>query len=891
VSVVQSDQQLVFDRVYAHLHETGEWPRSDELQRQLATEQQDVSVRAVVMEARDFAAFDSPDQRVRLNLRGLSVVPQARPLLEAYLLAVRAMLHRYRNPNVEARYSADDLAELELDPVTERELSRLLTEDHWPLGSGGAPPEGPWSYEISEVVVAASRVTTVDELVRVRYGGPVSNGQESGGPAPEPPITEPGRAPTVYADEPITDPRDDLLGRVRLAEALAARATAPLSGQGFVMGVSGAWGSGKTSLLNLIAANVQAAGTGYLVRFDPWLFSSSEELVLRFLREMAVQLRGEPRLGEVASRIGDYAQILAPLTALSPAPWLAPAVSAGGGLLKRWRKREPVSAEQQRDAVREALRKLDRRVVVLIDDLDRLQAAEIRDVVRLVKLVGDFPNTTYLLAYDQARVARALGERNEQEGQEFLEKIVQLSHDVPPVAPEMLSGLLVDAISRAVGDLTRYHFDENAYRNVFVDGLGALFTTVRDVRRYANVLPATLALVGDEVELADILTLEALRVRVPTSFALIIASKQALTEVHDSLSATPASNAIAAQQIAAIVEAAGGFGEEVAAIVRRLFPAAQRHLGGSSYGSTWRGAWRRNRRVAHPEVFDIYVNKTLASGMLPAALVDRAFNSLQDREALFGLLDTLDSDGLASLLERLEHYEQDFPTEDAEVSVSVLYAHRGRLREAKRHVMDLGAGHHVSRVVLRILRKLDRPEASRVTRTALENIDAFSDRGELVRLVGYREDSGHQLVSEEDAVQIEAAFFDQLLAADLVQLGGERDLLQLLLWTHSQRPQETASLVERLVADDELLARLLRSALGEVVGETSGDATVRRSFRLSWRALTVLVPEARLAERIKQLDVARVRDNADERTLLAVQEGLRYANDPTAADRDQRSFG
>ena len=864
----------------------GEWPRIEDLQRQLAIDGHEVSVRAVWMQASDFVAIVSPDQRVRLTLHGLATVPAARPTLDGYVRLVQAIVRRYRDSDAEARFESADLAELALDPAVEQELALLLADDNWPLGSGSRQEDGSWSYEITDMALVASRVTTIEELVAARYGEPYPQ-DESQEPLAEPLTTEPGRAASVHADQPITTPEEDLLGRARLAQTLAEQATAAEAGQGFVMAICGEWGSGKTSLLNLVAATVQTGKSGHVVRFDPWLFSSSEELVLRFLREMSAQLergqgsRNGRAMRKVASAIGDYAQTLAPLAAPTPVPWLTMVMQAPGGLLKHLGRRGSVSAEQQREAVRGGLRRLDRRVVVLIDDLDRLEVAEIRDVVRLVKLVGDFPNTTYVLAYDQSRVAQALGDGNPVEGGEFLEKIVQLSYDLPPIAPETLTRLLGGAISDAVGDISRYQFDATAYQNVTADGMRALFATIRDVRRYANALPPTLALVGDEIELTDVLALEALRVLVPGSFRLLIASKDALTAPRDGMAASQANDAAARQQLTAIIEAAGDQAEPVTGIIRRLFPAAQRHLGGSSYGSDWQAAWRRGRRVAHPEVFDIYINQALPSGVLPAALVDRAFTALQDADAIASLLDSLNSDELAVLLERVEHYEQDFPTEHVEIPVAALYQHRGRLREHKRHVFDLGEGHRIARVVLRLLRRLDPAEVARVTRAAAREVRPLSDRGELIRLVGYREDSGHKLVTEADANQLEAEFFDRLLRTDAAQLLDERDVVHLLLWAKEHEPLATTALVQRMVEDDELLPGLLRRAMTEIVGQTTGDAAVRRHHQLNWTALVALATQDHLAQRVNQLDATGIED---ELTAQAVREAQRYAADPSAAD-------
>jgi predicted KAP-like P-loop ATPase len=867
VVIVEPEQLLLFERVYAHRQSTGEWPRLEHLQRLLASEHIDVNVRALVMRSAEYVGIISPDEQVRLSLRGLGAVPAAQPLLEAYRQLLHSIVERYRDPQLEASYSSADFDTLELEPTLKGELSDLLRDDAWALGSGGGDGDS-WSYAISDQVLRAGEATNVDELLAVRFGGPARQETEPSVPEPEPLITKPGASPAVDADRPIVSPAEDLLDRMPLAQVLATQATAQL-GHGFVMGVAGPWGSGKTSLLELITRGISESETGYVVRFDPWLFSSSEELVLRFLREVQAQLGRTGKLGEVAAQIGEYAQILAPVSALVGVPWLAAPLSIPARALRRRQKKQAeVSAQQQREKVATVLGSLDRRLVVVIDDLDRLTPEEVRDVVRLVKLVADFPNTTYVLAYDQQRVACALGNGDEQDGHEFLEKIVQLTHEVPPVSEARLARVLADSISAAIGDLSQYEFDESQYANLFAHVRG-LFGSVRDVRRYTNVLPGTLALTGNEVELADVLALEALRVRVPSSFTRIIGAQQALTRPAGVGMSGATGEEVAKQQIEAIIHAAGSFAEEVSGIISRLFPAAARHLGGTSYSGDWLASWRQARRVAHPEVLGIYLTKALPPGVLPVALVEDALENLEDRDALIGLLGELDDEQFESLLERLEHYEDQLPSAHPEVAIEVFYNQQYRLERPRRHALDLSAEFRVPRIVLRLLRKLDEAQVVQAVAYALPNIRTLSDRGHLVRSVGYRENSGHKLVTEQEAKKLEDAILDEVLSADSSRLEAEPALLRLLFWARGERPDDTRHRVEQLLEDDTFLLALLRAAVHEVVSQNMGDAAVQRSYELEWESLTTLVSAELLADRVTRLIVDF--DGLDSRAKLALQ--------------------
>lgn len=64
------------------------------------------------------------------------------------------------------------------------------------------------------------------------------------------------------------------------------------------------------------------------------------------------------------------------------------------------------------------LRKSGRRFVVFIDDIDRLEPAEIRAIMQMVKSVGQLPNVVYVLVYDRRIVWRALGESEQRKGGE-----------------------------------------------------------------------------------------------------------------------------------------------------------------------------------------------------------------------------------------------------------------------------------------------------------------------------------------------------------------------------------------------------------------------------------------------------------------------------------------
>lgn len=183
---------------------------------------------------------------------------------------------------------------------------------------------------------------------------------------------------------------------------------------------NGAWGSGKTSVLNLLAARMPETTT--VVRFEPWLFSDADELVTRFFEEVAgrlLRVRGR-HVRRLARRLADYGAAIGPTASvvLGPAGQLVAAPRQLAALSER-------TAAERRDALRNALLKDGQRIVVLIDDIDRLDAREVREVMRLVKLAADLPGVVHVLSYHRSRVQAALDEDGRQDGRAYLEKIMQ----------------------------------------------------------------------------------------------------------------------------------------------------------------------------------------------------------------------------------------------------------------------------------------------------------------------------------------------------------------------------------------------------------------------------------------------------------------------------------
>jgi KAP-like P-loop domain-containing protein len=204
------------------------------------------------------------------------------------------------------------------------------------------------------------------------------------------------------------------------------------------------------------------------------------------------------------------------------------------------------------------------------------------------RLNADLPNVVFVLAFDRWRVEEALA-GVEGDGRAYLEKIVQVVHDVPAIREVDLSCALIEEINQVIGESLTGPFDEHESCNVFHTVIRPLFRNVRDVRRYADALPMTLQVIGDEVRLTDVLALEAIRLQAPDAFAKLPTVAETLTTTSDGYGMRRNSDEAKAE-IKDFENAGGEYADVIREARRLLFPATS-WMENTHYGGEWLKTW------------------------------------------------------------------------------------------------------------------------------------------------------------------------------------------------------------------------------------------------------------------------------------------------------------
>jgi hypothetical protein len=579
------------------------------------------------------------------------------------------------------------------------------------------------------------------------------------------------------------------------------------------------------------------------------MFSESEQLVGAFFEQIAAQLRvfGQPER-RLADQLVQYGQALAPPLYV-PMAGVHPGSLARGldKALKRPKDIDAITTLRRR--IEETIQTRDEPLIVMLDDVDNLAPAELREVLRLVRLTARFPKLIYLLAFDPRRMGEALA-CDAADGPGHLARIVEVSYEVPPVPQHALGRILVEGLQHLISRRPTGSVDMARWADVFHRVLLPLFTTLRDVNHYLTALPAALTSVGDDVALVDILALEALRLRLPDVFARLGMMRGSIAGAG----AEEGDTAGHGQDIRALTAIAGIHNFAVKDLCRLLFPTTERYLGGRHYGSHEATQWRRERRVASPAVLALYLNRTLPPGVVPASVVDLAVGSLTDRTALQAVLGGLSAEDIEGLLAGLESYEDDYPREAVEPACAVLLDTYSSLRKGSNGFLDPGPELAVGRVVLRLLRGVPDPDDRRsVVEWLCQTITSLTGRMRLLEVAGRRPNARHdRLVPAADLDRLYRGLCREIRHADTDRLLAERDPLNLLAAALTEDPSDRAS-VDKLLDDSDFSAGLLQGALTASRSQP-GSAEPNPADALAWEALLIVMgDEATLARVLTKL--------------------------------------
>ena len=462
------------------------------------------------------------------------------------------------------------------------------------------------------------------------------------------------------ADNSITSFAEDKLDREDFARRVARRIELAESGPSVVFGLAGPWGSGKTSVLAMIRLALEQCVGWSVVEFTPWSAADVQTLTGEFYEAVAAAMPADDEEGRTAR---DLLMASVPTTAalakiaveglidskFGDGVWQKMAnavVGRGASRLDKLPTSKPAPFRTQFEAVSDAVKKTGSKVLVIVDDLDRLHVDELMTVMKAVRLLGRFPGVHYLLSYDKRTIidllsAAQLVGGNADRANAYLEKIVQYPFELPPLQTVHSEREIREQIEQVAArhNCSTARTEQGFGRRVdLVDDLIALLpitdrATLRAIYRWSGQVDVLFALVGEqELDLADAALITYLRLHHAHVYDQLLAWRSDLVGPAPRLITLGAKHPTVDDWLARLmgpdIELSQPDASAVYRILAYLFPKLEHHIG------TRYRADAETPRVHLDEYFDRYFMFTLPVGDISDVAAASDVRALLDTGAL-----------------------------------------------------------------------------------------------------------------------------------------------------------------------------------------------------------------------------------------------------------------
>jgi len=311
----------------------------------------------------------------------------------------------------------------------------------------------------------------------------------------------------LLPDVPIASLEEDLLARAPVALRVVELACAHPLAAPRAIGLVGASGSGKTSILRLVTALLTARADVAVVALDAGAYTGAQQLVealLLHLTDFFAAVGVVDTTDTLRDRLASYGGFVADVARIAGVK-----VDLAGTLRR--------SPEAVRAEIVEMTSEVGKRIVIVIDHVDRFAEKEMAASLEALRHYAAIPYVSIVLAVDRRAIARRLADADDRDP-EVLERLLQVELAVPPADRVLLARIIAGGLARTAERIGREIDDvlplfdpdprlgperESPGLDPRPDHEGGalgldLIQTPRDAKRAVNALAAALPLVADD---------------------------------------------------------------------------------------------------------------------------------------------------------------------------------------------------------------------------------------------------------------------------------------------------------------------------------------------------------------------------------------------------------
>lgn len=308
---------------------------------------------------------------------------------------------------------------------------------------------------------------------------------------------------TLIQDAPKNKISEDRLLRGPLAENLAKEILSLDTAKGSrSLAITSAWGNGKTTFLNFVREKLE--GKIDIISITPWSLTPGKSITTFFFQEIIKKFGGINY--SIAKKLKEYAFVLEAIelgwfeksVKIPDLPYLTKSIS-------------------------DKLKECNIKVLIIIDDIDRLSASEIEEIFRIIRGSANFSNFIFLSAFDRRYVQSALKDSNPAYNEQYIEKFFESEFSLPELRPERLHKIIIDNLDW-LEEADRKDFESYVSLDKFISTdlpVFYPFTNLRSIYRWLNGIHGRYRILKGECKIEDLADLEMLYLLFPDVYTLL----------------------------------------------------------------------------------------------------------------------------------------------------------------------------------------------------------------------------------------------------------------------------------------------------------------------------------------------------------------------------------
>lgn len=261
----------------------------------------------------------------------------------------------------------------------------------------------------------------------------------------------------------------DLLQRDKIINQMTSTIANCNTDSKFVISLKGNWGSGKTTILNNVKNKLKEANLIFIDDFEPWVYGDTKSLLVAFFDKIMNNINCGFRINDINIFTKTYLKTISTNIGYSV-----------GELLEK-----DINIDRIKKIINNYLESNDKRIVLVLDNLERCSSENILFILRTIHNLFDFNRIIYVLSYDETAMKKHF-ENNLDIDYSYLEKMIQLEFSIPTLD----KSILLDVINKCVFNYlkrSKYQVDDKFINEI----TKIIIENVKDLRDFKRIINST----------------------------------------------------------------------------------------------------------------------------------------------------------------------------------------------------------------------------------------------------------------------------------------------------------------------------------------------------------------------------------------------------------------